>query len=72
MLVRLQRWVPANQPLAEHWSMSTSCRLTSTRTTPLQEREQQEGEKCQVVAEDDGDKDHKRQQLSEGGNLKLG
>lgn len=38
MLVRLQRWVPPNQPLLEHWSMSTSCRFTSTRTTPLSER----------------------------------
>lgn len=41
MLVRLQRCVPANQPLVEHWSMSTSCRFTSTRTTPLQERERE-------------------------------
>ena len=38
IVVRLHRWVPANQPSVEHWSISTSCRLMSTRTTPLQDR----------------------------------
>lgn len=41
MVVRLHRWVPANQPSVEHWSISTSCRLTSTLTTPLQDRRSQ-------------------------------
>lgn len=39
IVVRLHRWVPANQPSVEHWSISTSCRLMSTRTTPLQRQE---------------------------------
>lgn len=38
IVVRLHRWVPANQPSEEHWSISTSCRFMSTRTTPLQNR----------------------------------
>lgn len=39
IVVALHRWVPANQPSVEHWSISTSCRLMSTRTTPLQDKE---------------------------------
>lgn len=40
IVVALHRWVPANQPSSEHWSISTSCRLMSTRTTPLQDRQE--------------------------------
>jgi len=35
IVVRLHLCVPANHPSAEHWSISTSCKLMSTRTTPL-------------------------------------
>ena len=58
IVVALHRWVPANQPSVEHWSISTSCRLMSTRTTPLQDRQEDtinpSGEELRLSVQSEG------------------